>query len=233
MDQKEGAEKKETVIKALSLHDNQLLSLYHPHIKKFRIKKQGFVQPHIHAIETYYRAIERHIEHFLCKIHQSASHAHTTPLQAWDLYCGGGVFTCAPHFAAQKIGIQIECLGVEGDSHAMESFAANYKQLPSIQGQTKNVDVFLEEHFSQKNVRQKIDIVILDPPRCGAGTANMQKIVELCRPKACVLYLACDPASFARDGRILLEGGFKCVNTLIFDAFAQTTHYEVLGVFER
>ncbi|MBX9838903.1 MAG: hypothetical protein K2X69_11400, partial [Silvanigrellaceae bacterium] len=72
-----------------------------------------------------------------------------------------------------------------------------------------------------------------DPPRSGCGIATMQKIVEICSKKALVLYLACDPASFARDTRVLLEGGFKIKNLSLFDSFGHTIHYEVLGCFEK
>ena len=61
----------------------------------------------------------------------------------------------------------------------------------------------------------------------------MQKIVEICAKNALILYLACDPASFARDSRVLLEGGFQLTNLTLFDSFGHTTHYEVLGCFEK
>ena len=49
----------------------------------------------------------------------------------------------------------------------------------------------------------------------------------------CIVYVACDAASLARDGKFLLDVGFKISRAALFDCFAQTTHYETIIFFEK
>lgn len=176
--------------------------------------------------------MQENLESFLEKIKMESNKT----LIAWDLYAGAGVFTALPFFASKRNNFNIECIGVEGIKEAIDSLKANCKNLP-IQGHVQDVEDFINEQFKQKIEKQNqysgVNILILDPPRAGCNIATMQKIVEICAKKTLVMYLACDPASFARDTRVLLEGGFKIKSLRLFDSFAHTIHYEVLGCFTR
>ena len=74
------------------------------------------------------------------------------------------------------------------------------------------------------------DVVLLDPPRSGAGSL----MVDLARrrPKR-IIYVACDPATLARDSRVLVAGGWSLRGLTPFDMFPQTSHLECLAFFER
>lgn len=220
-----------TLEKNLNIVSDQNISLKHPDLPKFKIKKQSFVQPHLDCIQYYYKYLSQNISAFIQKNKESI-----TNFKAIDLYAGAGIFTGIPYFAGKPHKIEIDCLGVEGVPEAIDSLNNNYKNYP-VRGITQDVDQFIEQQFQLKlqdpDNYSDFHILILDPPRAGCTIANMQKIVEICAKNTLVLYLACDPASFARDSRVLLEGGFKLTSLTLFDSFGHTTHYETLGCFEK
>ena len=75
-------------------------------------------------------------------------------------------------------------------------------------------------------------LVVLDPPRAGCARAVLDKILEF-RPKR-VLYVSCNPATLARDAKILREGGGYTLKSLrAFDMFPQTTHVETIALIEE
>ncbi len=220
--------------KNLEINNEQGIHLKHPELPRFKIKKQSFVQPHMDCIKFYYQHMQECIDLFLKKFINHTN--QKDKILAWDLYSGAGVFTSLPYFSGKRHNLEVECLGVEGIKEAIDSLNYNHKNYP-ILGYVQDVENFIESQFQLKvsNINQFVGahIIILDPPRAGCGIAIMQKIVEVCNKKALILYLACDPASFARDTRVLLEGGFKIKNLSLFDSFGYTTHYEVLGCFEK
>jgi len=74
------------------------------------------------------------------------------------------------------------------------------------------------------------DAVLLDPPRAGAAAQS----AELARSKvARVVYASCDPASFARDARILQDGGYRLEKLLPIDQFLWSAHVELIALFAR
>ncbi|MGB3594640.1 MAG: class I SAM-dependent RNA methyltransferase, partial [Ornithinimicrobium sp.] len=73
-------------------------------------------------------------------------------------------------------------------------------------------------------------LVVLDPPRVGAGKAVLRD-VALLGPRA-VVYVACDPAALARDTAYLRDLGYELVGLRVFDAFPMTHHVECLAHFE-
>ena len=218
--------------KNLEINNEQGIHLKHPELPRFKIKKQSFVQPHMDCIKFYYQHMQESVDSFFNKFSKNQNEK----ILAWDLYSGSGVFTSLPYFSGKRHNLNVECLGIEGIKEAIESLNYNHKNFP-IQGHTQDVENFIESQFQLKitdaNNYIGASVIILDPPRSGCSISTMQKIVEVCGKKALILYLACDPASFARDTRVLLEGGFKLKNLSLFDSFGFTTHYEVLGCFEK
>jgi len=75
-----------------------------------------------------------------------------------------------------------------------------------------------------------VDVVVLDPPRSGAGHAVVEEIARR-RPRA-VAYVACDPAAFARDVATFGDLGYDLTGLRAFDAFPMTHHVECVGLFE-
>jgi tRNA/tmRNA/rRNA uracil-C5-methylase (TrmA/RlmC/RlmD family) len=75
------------------------------------------------------------------------------------------------------------------------------------------------------------DLVVLDPPRTGAGRDVVQQVAGL--GARAVAYVACDPAALARDTAYLAEHGHALVALRAFDAFPMTHHLECIALFER
>ena len=74
------------------------------------------------------------------------------------------------------------------------------------------------------------DAVVLDPPRPGAS-AQVQALAQSKAPR--VLYVSCNPASFARDARVLADGGFNLTRVVPLDQFLWSPHVELFAVFNK
>ena len=77
-------------------------------------------------------------------------------------------------------------------------------------------------------LERRPNLVVLDPPRAGAGRAVMRAVLDLA-PRA-VAYVACDPASFARDLRVALDAGYRLAQFRAFDCFPMTAHVETVAL---
>jgi 23S rRNA (uracil1939-C5)-methyltransferase len=73
------------------------------------------------------------------------------------------------------------------------------------------------------------DIVLLDPPRAGMERAARDALLKM--HPAVIAYVSCDPATFARDARALIESGYRLDLVQPFDQFPQTYHIETIGLF--
>jgi tRNA/tmRNA/rRNA uracil-C5-methylase (TrmA/RlmC/RlmD family) len=74
---------------------------------------------------------------------------------------------------------------------------------------------------------QTADLVVLDPPRIGAGPDVVRAVAAL-RPRA-VAYVACDPAALARDLATFADNGYALAGLRCFDAFPMTHHVETVA----
>ena len=137
-----------------------------------------------------------------------------------DLYAGAGLFAA---LLGERVGPVGAVLAVEGDRGASADAARNTSDQPHVRVRTLAVDAEL--------VRSRIgrpDLVVLDPPRAGAGLAVSAALVAL-RPRA-IAYVACDPASFARDLRVFLDAGWTMPSLRAFDLFPMTEHVELVAL---
>jgi len=136
-----------------------------------------------------------------------------------DLYCGVGLFGLS---LADQVGY---VLGVEADPSAVADFRYNARGLEHvelIEGKTQSVVPQIEE---------PVDLVVLDPPRSGAGQEVIDQFARL-KPRR-VAYVSCDPATLARDARRLTEIGFVLQEVQPVDLFPQTYHVESVALFTR
>ena len=76
---------------------------------------------------------------------------------------------------------------------------------------------------------RRVNAVVLDPPRAGAGRATITRIHQLAAEK--IVYVSCDPASFARDTKWLVEHGWEIEDSTIYDLFPDTYHMETVTTF--
>jgi 23S rRNA (uracil1939-C5)-methyltransferase len=76
----------------------------------------------------------------------------------------------------------------------------------------------------------RLDAVILDPPRAGA---RAQSEVLAASKVARIAMVSCNPSSFARDARILVDGGYRLIALRLIDAFLWSSQIELVGAFLR
>ncbi len=139
--------------------------------------------------------------------------------RALDLYAGVGLFAA---LLGERVGPTGAVLAVELDPRACSDAARNTADLPQVRVRTAAVDAAV---LSQAGRR---DLVVLDPPRAGAGLAVTRALAGL-RPRR-LAYVACNPASFARDLRVLLDVGWELGSLRCFDLFPMTEHVELVAI---
>ncbi len=145
----------------------------------------------------------------------------------WDLYCGIGTISL---FLAQKAG---KVYGVEIVPQAIEDARSN----AALNGIT-NASFFVgkaEEvlpEFYEKESRKPDadmlhpDVIVVDPPRKGCDEKCLETMLRM-EPDR-IVYVSCDPATLARDLKILCGGGYELRKVRPVDQFGHTTHVETV-----
>jgi tRNA/tmRNA/rRNA uracil-C5-methylase (TrmA/RlmC/RlmD family) len=87
------------------------------------------------------------------------------------------------------------------------------------------------DRFVRRPVAHRADLVVLDPPRSGAGRRVVEELVRV-RPRA-IAYVACDPAALARDLWSFGERGYALSALRAFDLFPMTHHVEAVAILRR
>lgn len=172
----------------------------------FTVAAEGFWQVHPDAAATFARAVLAAV----------APRAGETAL---DLYAGAGMLTA---MLAEAVGTTGRVLGVESSRGAVADAATNLADLPWAQVQHGRVDAATLDRLEIDP-----DVIVLDPPRAGAGRDVMAALLAL-RPRA-IAYVGCDPASLARDVRVALDDGWRLSTLRAFDAFPMTHHVECVA----
>ena len=137
---------------------------------------------------------------------------------ALDLYCGVGLFTLP---LAEKF---TKVIGVEGNEQAVDFARKNIEQARIEHAQVfrENVSDWLSENAGDL---QEIDFVLLDPPRSGTEKETIENLQTI-KPKQ-ISYVSCEPATLARDLRILSES-YSIESIVALDLFPQTHHVETI-----
>ncbi|CAO3441419.1 23S rRNA (uracil(1939)-C(5))-methyltransferase (EC 2.1.1.190) [Azospirillum argentinense] len=140
------------------------------------------------------------------------------PKRVADLFAGLGTFAVP---LAQRAAVH----AVEGDAPAL---AALNKAAGALRLTTERRDLF-ENPLTAKELA-RFDAVVFDPPRAGAA-AQAQALAGSKVPR--VVAVSCNPATFARDARTLVDGGYVLSRVYPVDQFLWSAHVEVVGVFRR
>ncbi len=138
-----------------------------------------------------------------------------------DLYCGVGLFGLSLADQVRRV------IGIEVDPSAAADFIHN------AQGMDES-KVELQQGKAQaalSRLGEEVDLLVLDPPRSGAGKEVVREIARL-GPKR-IAYVSCDPATLARDAGHLVEGGYALQEVQPVDLFPQTYHVETVATFTR
>jgi tRNA/tmRNA/rRNA uracil-C5-methylase (TrmA/RlmC/RlmD family) len=175
--------------------------------RRFRVDATGFWQVHPAAATTLVDAV----------LTALAPRPGETAL---DLYSGVGLF------AAFLADAGCAVLAVESDAAAVRNARRNLHDLPAVTIEGGRVGRVLRSAVRQG--LESVDLVVLDPPRTGAGPDVVRAIADL-TPRR-VAYVACDPAALARDLRVFMDGGYELSGLRAFDLFGMTHHIECVAV---
>ncbi|MCC2645949.1 MAG: putative rRNA (Uracil-5-)-methyltransferase [Rickettsiaceae bacterium] len=142
------------------------------------------------------------------------------PKKIVDLFCGRGTFTLP--------------LSKYAEVHAYESDTAALSALQQATNESnRSIKNMMRDLFKSPLNSQELnlyDFCVINPPRAGAkaqcaelSKSNIERII----------YISCNPETFARDAKILISGGYQVIEVTPVDQFYWNPHLEVVGYFER
>ena len=199
--------------------------------REFAVSARGFWQVHPGAAASFLTAVMEAVD---------AGPGE----RALDLYAGVGLFTTA---LAEAVGPTGQVLAVESDPGACANARDNLAAFDNVVVVAARVDdaFGVPRPARRGSSRQRgsrprkasrstllpttADVVVLDPPRTGAGRGVCAEVVAL-RPRV-IAYVACDPAALARDTAYLGDTGYHLDGLRAFDAFPMTHHVECVARF--
>ncbi|MBL7253732.1 class I SAM-dependent RNA methyltransferase [Paractinoplanes lichenicola] len=172
--------------------------------REWRLPAEGFWQVHPAAAETLVATVVELLR---------PAEGETV----WDLYGGAGLFAgaIAEHTHGRTTVVESSPVGAAA---ARENVTAEV------------VEARVEAALARRRVTGPVDLVVLDPPRAGAGAKVVRSVVAA-GPRA-VAYVACDPAALARDIATFRELGWRLVTLRAFDCFPMTQHVECVALLE-
>ncbi len=142
--------------------------------------------------------------------------------QIADLFAGCGTFSLP---LAQKG----EVLAVEGDEQMVSALDAGWRKAQGLKHVTSQArDLYRRPLLPDELSR--FDMVVLDPPRAGAAA----QVAELTKSKvARIAYVSCNPITFSRDARVLVDAGFNLDWIQVIDQFRWSSHSELVASFTQ
>lgn len=179
--------------------------------RSFRVTGGGFWQVHPGAAEVLRSAV---LDALAPKPGDSAA----------DLYGGAGLFADA---LAERVAPGGRVTLVEGDRVAVADARHNLCDRDVVRIEGGRVDHVLR----RRGLLRQADLVVLDPPRSGAGRAVVDLVTRLAPRR--IAYVACDPAALARDLKFFAEREYVLAQLRAFDLFPMTAHVECVATIVR
>ncbi|GAB2842335.1 class I SAM-dependent RNA methyltransferase [Microbacterium insulae] len=187
--------------------------------REFRVDAGGFWQVHRLAASTLTGAVTAAL----------GSVGGVDP-DAWhlDLYGGVGLFAAA---IAGQSGSATRVTSVESDARATDHAGENLAEWVGARAETGRVDRWLAKVVAEASAaeRERLSrgVVLLDPPRAGAGREVVESVTSL--SPAAVVYVACDPVALARDIATFRARGYEPTRIDGFDLFPNSHHVEAVA----
>lgn len=143
----------------------------------------------------------------------------------WDMYCGIGSISL---FLAQKAK---QVYGVEIIKEAIDDARNNAKinGISNVEYFVGKAEEVVPKHLEQTGI--KPDVVVVDPPRKGCDTTLLKTLLAM-EPER-IVYVSCDPATLARDCKILCEKDYEITKVAVVDQFAHSVHTEACVCLQR
>jgi len=142
--------------------------------------------------------------------------------QVADLFCGVGPF-------ALRLAERMRVSAFDDDADAIAALKEAADATPGF----KPVECETRDLFRRPLVApelKRFDALVFDPPRQGAQ-AQARELANSAIPV--VVAVSCNPATFARDARLLVEGGYRMAAVTPIDQFRHSAHVEIVARFER
>ncbi|GAA3458875.1 class I SAM-dependent RNA methyltransferase [Saccharothrix longispora] len=177
--------------------------------RAWNLRADGFWQVHPAAADTFAQVVRDWAD---CQPGESA----------WDLYGGVGLFAAV---LAEQVGETGSVRVVESSVRAVEDGRLNLSDKPQVSWYAGRTEAVLE---SPDFTDRPPDVVVLDPPRKGAGKVVVTAIARSWPAR--VVYVACDPAALARDIAAFAQHGYELAQLRAFDAFPMTHHVECVAL---
>lgn len=137
-----------------------------------------------------------------------------------DLFCGSGLFALSLYDKARMV------YAVDADARAISALQKAGVGLKNFKAERRNL---FREPLSALELNG-FDTVLLDPPRVGAS-AQITELTKSMVPK--IIYVSCNPQSFAADAAMLVGAGYRLDGLKLFDQFLWSNHCELVGVFDN
>ena len=151
-----------------------------------------------------------------------AGRALTNAKRVADLFCGAGAF-------ALRLARLHEVFAADGDPAAIAALAHAAAMTPGL----RKLEAEMRDLFRRPlrpNELAAFDAALIDPPRAGA-LEQARALAASALPL--VVSISCNAATFARDARILIDGGFRIESVTPLDQFRFSAHVEIAAVFRR
>lgn len=175
----------------------------------YRVSAAGFWQVHRRAPETLVAAV--------------LAAADPQPGErVVELYAGAGLLSVP---LATAVGETGSVLTLEGNARAVRDARRNLHDHPWAELRHGRVEA------RSVAAADRADVVVLDPPRTGAGRGVIEAAAALAPTR--IVYVACDPAALARDLRVAADAGYAVRGLRGFDLFPHTHHVEAVAVLQR
>jgi 23S rRNA (uracil1939-C5)-methyltransferase len=139
-----------------------------------------------------------------------------------DLFCGAGTFTFPLATVAPVLAADASAAGIA-------ALKAGIGTGPGMKPITAEARDLFRRPLAPYDLRG-CDAVVMDPPRAGA----LEQTAQVAGTKASVVVgVSCNPVTFARDARVLIDAGFRLERVTPVDQFLWSAHVELVGVFRR
>jgi 23S rRNA (uracil1939-C5)-methyltransferase len=179
--------------------------------REMLVPRDGFFQANLYLTDTLVNVVEE-----CCSLSGTET--------VIDGYCGSGLFSL---FLAPRCG---RLYGIEANGVAVRCAEENLKRagINSAVFYTGDVARILRERFIHQNMA---DVILLDPPRIGLEPDTIAALGVLKPPK--IVYVSCNPATLARDFRMLKGFGYNIIRVQPIDMFPQTSHIETVVLLKQ
>ncbi len=147
--------------------------------------------------------------------------------RVWDMYCGAGTISLSLAEKANHV------FGVEIVTEAVENAKENARLngIDNAEFFAGKAEEVVPRLYAENAEKYRADVVCVDPPRKGCEASLLATILEMAPEK--IVYVSCDPATLARDIRILTEGGYELKKAVPVDMFPQTMHVETVCLLSK